>query len=229
MTPEGMEYGKTSRRTTLRTHLGHQGSSFDEIDDAVRTAKNPEATRTEREKAAKVFADMEGTELYDKMMEGSSEIAVRIKGLIEIRLKKPKRSSSCLTTSRSSTSATMCNDNKKRNGNENVKRHPCGEEAQGASGSQRTAKSVETNGHTTEPKKSNQVSTARQRTIHSFDGTKQEHFMNKNIKNALTSKKSILSATLAIAATVSVFAQGNGLAGITEATSMVTSYFDPGV
>ena len=52
--------------------------------------------------------------------------------------------------------------------------------------------------------------------------------MNKNIKNALTSKKSILSATLAIAATVSVFAQGNGLAGITEATSMVTRYFDPG-
>ncbi len=87
---------------------------------------------------------------------------------------------------------------------------------------------METNGHTTKPKKSNQVSTARQRTIHSFDGTKQEHFMNKNIKNALTSKKSILSATLAIAATVSVFAQGNGLAGITEATSMVTSYFDPG-
>ena len=34
---------------------------------------------------------MEGTELYDKMMEGSSEIAVRIKGLIEIRLKKPKK------------------------------------------------------------------------------------------------------------------------------------------
>ena len=52
--------------------------------------------------------------------------------------------------------------------------------------------------------------------------------MNKNIKNALTSKKSILSATLAIAATVSVFAQATGLAGITEATSMVTSYFDPG-
>ena len=89
-------------------------------------------------------------------------------------------------------------------------------------------KSVETNGHTTKPKKSNQVSTARQRTIHPFDGTKQEHFMNKNIKNALTSKKSILSAALVIAATASAFAQGNGIAGITEATSMVTSYFDPG-
>ena len=31
---------------------------------------------------------MEGTELYEKMMEGSSEIGIRIKGLIEIRLKK---------------------------------------------------------------------------------------------------------------------------------------------
>ena len=53
--------------------------------------------------------------------------------------------------------------------------------------------------------------------------------MNKNIKNALTSKKSILSAALVIAATVSASAQGNGLAGINEATSMVSSYFDPGV
>lgn len=52
--------------------------------------------------------------------------------------------------------------------------------------------------------------------------------MNKNIKNALKSKRTILSAALVIAATASVFAQGNGIAGITEATSMVTSYFDPG-
>ena len=34
---------------------------------------------------------MEGTELYEKMMEGSSEIGIRIRGLIEIRLKKPKK------------------------------------------------------------------------------------------------------------------------------------------
>ena len=34
---------------------------------------------------------VEGTELYEKMMEGSSEIGIRIKGLIEIRLKKPKK------------------------------------------------------------------------------------------------------------------------------------------
>lgn len=51
--------------------------------------------------------------------------------------------------------------------------------------------------------------------------------MNKNIKKALNNKKAILSAALFIAATAAVHAQGNGLAGINEATSMVTSYFDP--
>jgi len=47
--------------------------------------------------------------------------------------------------------------------------------------------------------------------------------MNKNIR-----QKFIISAALMIAATASAFAQGNGLAGINEATSMVSSYFDPG-
>ena len=51
---------------------------------------HPEATTTERERAAKVFTDMEGTELYEKLMTGSSEMSIRIKGLIEIRLKKNK-------------------------------------------------------------------------------------------------------------------------------------------
>ena len=83
--------GRTSRRKKRPTRRGHPGSSFDEIDDAVRTAKNPEATTTERERAAKVFTDMEGTELYEKLMTGSSEMSIRIKGLIEIRLKKPKK------------------------------------------------------------------------------------------------------------------------------------------
>ena len=42
------------------------------------------------------------------------------------------------------------------------------------------------------------------------------------------SKRNIF-ALLLIAATVSnAFAAGNGLSGINEATSMVTSYFDPG-
>lgn len=47
--------------------------------------------------------------------------------------------------------------------------------------------------------------------------------MNKNNK-----QKFFLSAALLIAATASVFAQDNGLAGINEATQMVSSYFDLG-
>ena len=34
---------------------------------------------------------MEGTELYEKLMSGSTELNIRIKGLIEVRLKKPKK------------------------------------------------------------------------------------------------------------------------------------------
>ena len=55
-----------------------------------------------------------------------------------------------------------------------------------------------------------------------MEGTKQEQSMNKEIR-----QKSILSVALAVAAAVSAFAQGNGLAGITEATTMVSSYFEP--
>ena len=41
-------------------------------------------------------------------------------------------------------------------------------------------------------------------------------------------KKFVACAALSAAATTTAMAQGNGLAGINEATSMVTSYFDPG-
>ena len=89
--PEELGYGEDEPDEDASDTPRASGSSFDEIDDACKTAKNPDATQAEREKAAKVFTDMEGTELYDKMMEGSSEIGIRIKGLIEIRLKKPKK------------------------------------------------------------------------------------------------------------------------------------------
>ena len=55
------------------------------------------------------------------------------------------------------------------------------------------------------------------RTIHP-SGTIEEQFMTK--------KHFLFSAALLLAAS-STFAQGNGLSGINEATSMVTSYFDP--
>jgi len=89
--PEELGYGEDEPEEDAPDTPRALGNSFDEIDDACKTAKNPDATQAEREKAAKVFTDMEGTELYEKMMEGSSEIGIRIRGLIEIRLKKPKK------------------------------------------------------------------------------------------------------------------------------------------
>lgn len=41
-------------------------------------------------------------------------------------------------------------------------------------------------------------------------------------------KKITLMMLLLMTATIGVYAQGNGIAGINEATKMVTSYFDPG-
>ena len=43
-----------------------------------------------------------------------------------------------------------------------------------------------------------------------------------------TYRKFVACAALIAAATTTAMAQGNGLAGINEATSMVTSYFEPG-
>lgn len=43
-----------------------------------------------------------------------------------------------------------------------------------------------------------------------------------------TNRKFVACAALIAAATTTAMAQGNGLAGINEATSMVTSYFEPG-
>ena len=40
-------------------------------------------------------------------------------------------------------------------------------------------------------------------------------------------KKKVLFSVAVLMAASSAFAQGNGMAGITEATNMVTSYFDP--
>ena len=40
-------------------------------------------------------------------------------------------------------------------------------------------------------------------------------------------KKILLFAAMLLAVSSSLFAQGNGMQGITDATNMVTSYFDP--
>jgi transposon protein len=48
-----------------------------------------------------------------------------------------------------------------------------------------------------------------------------------NLKNDSTMRKRILLSVSSVLFTAGLFAQGQGLAGINEATSLMTSYFDP--
>ena len=48
------------------------------------------------------------------------------------------------------------------------------------------------------------------------------------IKNQITMRKKIFLSAALLAAVISAYAQGNGQAGITEATNLITGYFDPG-
>ena len=67
------------------------GFSFDEIGEAVHIATKKNPSGKEQQKAREVFAELEDTELYEKLMAGNTEVSIRIKGLMEIRLKKPKK------------------------------------------------------------------------------------------------------------------------------------------
>lgn len=67
------------------------GFSFDEIGEAVHIATKKNPSGKEQQKAREVFAELEDTELYEKLMAGSTEVSIRIKGLMEFRLKKPKK------------------------------------------------------------------------------------------------------------------------------------------
>lgn len=65
------------------------GVSFEQIDRAVRTASNASATDTERKEAGRVFGQIEGTELYDSLMGGSTAIGEKISGLMDDYLSQP--------------------------------------------------------------------------------------------------------------------------------------------
>ena len=67
------------------------GFSFDEIGEAVHIATKKNPSGKEQQKAREVFAELEDTELYEKLMAGSTEVSIRIKGLMEIHLKKPRK------------------------------------------------------------------------------------------------------------------------------------------
>lgn len=59
------------------------GASFEEIGEAVNIADNPEATAEERRRAGQIFSDMEGNELFNKMIGSNPERAKKITGLMD--------------------------------------------------------------------------------------------------------------------------------------------------
>lgn len=69
------------KRTTGRRYA--TGASFEEIGEAVKIADNPAATAEERKRAGQVFSEMEGNELFNKMIGSNAERAKRITGLMD--------------------------------------------------------------------------------------------------------------------------------------------------
>lgn len=64
-------------------------SDFEEINEAVITAKNPEATEEARLQAGKVFSGLDGTELFGMMKERLSSVSGRITELMNAYLDNP--------------------------------------------------------------------------------------------------------------------------------------------
>lgn len=69
------------------------GATIEDMDEAIRTADNPEATDSEKQKAGEVFHEMEGNELYEILMTGNPGISTKIRGLIDLYKSKPTISS----------------------------------------------------------------------------------------------------------------------------------------
>lgn len=65
------------------------GVSFEQINRAVRTASDASATDAERRQAGRVFEQIEGTELYDRLVSGSAAIGEKISGLMDCYLSQP--------------------------------------------------------------------------------------------------------------------------------------------
>lgn len=65
------------------------GASFEEIGEAIKVADNPTATPKERKQAGQVFSEMEGNELFNRMIESSPDRAKRITGLMDEILNQP--------------------------------------------------------------------------------------------------------------------------------------------
>ena len=65
------------------------GASFEELDAAMKTARDPSADDSERRQAGRLFGQMQGTEFFDRLVSGSSDIAEKITGLMDYYLSPP--------------------------------------------------------------------------------------------------------------------------------------------
>lgn len=83
-----VEYDGDAPDGTARTGYA-RGVSFEEIEQAVRTAANPGADEAAQRHAGMVFSRMEGNELFDKLVQSSSDIGRKITGLMDRYLNKP--------------------------------------------------------------------------------------------------------------------------------------------
>jgi hypothetical protein len=59
------------------------GASFDEIGQAMKVADSETETKEERLRAGQVFKELEGNELFNQLIESSSQRAVKIKELMD--------------------------------------------------------------------------------------------------------------------------------------------------
>ena len=69
------------------------GATIEEMNEAVRTADNPQATESEKLKVGEVLHEMEGNELYLVLTAGKPQIKNKIRGLIDNYKNKPTISS----------------------------------------------------------------------------------------------------------------------------------------
>lgn len=79
--------GEEEKQRTSRQYA--TGASFEEIGEAVKIADDPAATAEERKRAGQVFSEMEGNELFNKMIASNAQRAKRITGLMDEISNKP--------------------------------------------------------------------------------------------------------------------------------------------
>lgn len=65
------------------------GVSFEEIGEAVSIVDDPAATQQEQKRAGKIFSEMEGNDLFNKLTKSSPERAKKITGLMDSFSNKP--------------------------------------------------------------------------------------------------------------------------------------------